>query len=115
MAILSIIFLWVCWQVAAASQALTDWIVDPSEGDQKIELDDGLTHVKEGFPLMGSKKAMRGIFTIYQVADGIGAGATQSTHEMKWHVAGGLKVRIAIILGFLWLLNMVSIQAIEYT
>ena len=114
MAIISIIFLWVCWQVAAASQTLTNWIVDPSEGKQKIDLDDGVINVKGGFPITGGKKAMRGIFTMFQVADGIGAGATQSTHEMKWHAAGGLKVRIAIILGFLWLFNIVSTQATEY-
>ena len=115
MAIISIIFLWVCWQVAAATQTLTNWIVDPCEGKRNIELEDGVTNVKKGFPIMGGKKAMRGIFTMYQAADGIGTGATQSAHEMKWHVAGGLKVRIAIILAFLWLLNMVSTQAMEYT
>ena len=115
MAILSIIFLWVCWQVAAATQTLTNWIVDPSEGKQEIELEDGVLNVKEGFPIMGEKKAMRGIFTMYEAADGVGAGATPLAHEMKWHIAGGLKVRIAIILGFLWLLNMVSTQTTEYT
>ena len=114
MAILSIVFLWVCWQVAAATQTLTNWIVDPSEGKRKIELEDGVTNVKEGFPIMGEKKAMRGIFKRYEAADGVGAGATPLAHEMKWHIAGGLKVRIAIILGFLWLLNMVSTQATEY-
>ena len=108
MAILSIIFLWVCWHVAAATQILTDWIVGPSEGEQKIESDDEIANVKEGLPLVGNKKAMRGIFTIYQAADCLGTGATQSAHEVKRHVAGGLKVRIAIILGFMWLLNMVS-------
>ena len=114
MANLSIVFLWVCWQVAAATQTLTNWIVDPSEGKRKIELEDGVTNVKEGFPIMGEKKAMRGIFKRYEAADGVGAGATPLAHEIKWHIAGGLKVRIAIILGFLWLLNMVSTQATEY-
>ena len=114
MAILSIIFLWVCWQVAAATQTLTNWIVDPSEAKRKTELDDGVIIVKEGVPLMGGKKATRGIFTVCQAADSTGAGATQSPHKMKWHVARGVKGRIAIILGLMWLLNMVSTQATEY-
>ena len=114
LAILSIIFLWVCWHVAAATQTLTNWIVDPSNGKRRLELDDEVIDVKEGLPTLQGKKDVRGIFTICQVAGSIGAGATQSAQETKWPVAGDLRVRIGIILGVMWLLNLVSTQTTRY-
>ena len=106
--VLTIIFLWVCWHVAAATQTLTSWIIDPSEGMQNVELEDGVTGVHEGLPRMKSKEDVRGVFNIGRVADGVGAGAMRSASRMKRHVAGSLRVRIAIILGVMWMLNMVS-------
>ncbi len=108
--VLTIIFLWICWHVAAATQTLTGWIIDPSEGMQHVELDDDVTGVDEGLPRMKSKEDVRGIFNIGRVADGVGAGAVRSANRMRRHVAGSLRVRIGIIVGILWLLNMVGTQ-----
>ena len=115
LAILTIIFLWVCWHVAAATQTLTSWIVDPSEGLQNVELDDGAISVEEGFPIKGSREDVRGIFKICRPATIFGTGTTRSISRMRWHVAGGLRVRIGIILGVMWLLNMVSTQTTRHT
>ena len=115
LAILTITFLWVCWHVAAATQTLTSWIVDPSEGTQNVELDDGATGVEEEIPLTRSREDERGLFKIWRVADGVAGGATRLANRTRWHKAGGLKVRIGIILGVMWLLNMVSTQNVRHT
>ena len=106
-AIVTIIFLWVCWHVAAATQTLTNWIVDPSEVKRNLEPDYGVTSVKEGFSRMeGEEDDGGGIFRCH-VEDGISARATRSASRMKWLV-GGLRARIGIILGVMWLLNLVN-------
>lgn len=110
LAVLTIIFLWVCWHVAAATQTLTNWIVDPREGMQNVELDDGVTGVEERLPRMNSKENERGFCNTGRVAGGFGAGAIRSVGRMKRHVTKSLRIRIGIILGVMWLLNMVSTQ-----
>ena len=100
LAILTIIFLWVCWQVAAATQTLTSWIVDPSEGMQNV--DEGVTGA-EGNSITKSKDDVKSTFQNCRVADEVGPGTTSET---RWY--GGLRARIGIILGAMWLLNMVS-------
>lgn len=108
-AVLTIIFLWVCWHVAAATQTLTKWIIDPSEGRKDVELEDGITGVGEGMPRIKGKEDVRGVFHIGRVAEGVWGGA-RSASRMKRLVAGSLKIRVGIILGVMWLLNMVSTQ-----
>ena len=114
LAILTIIFLWVCWHVAAATQTLTSWIVDPNEGMQNVVLDEEAIGVEEGFPIKGSREDVRGIFKICRVANIFGAGATRSTSRMRWYISGDLRVRIGIILGVMWLLNMMSTQTTRH-
>ena len=110
-AILTIIFLWVCWHVAAATQTLTSWIVDPGEEKKTLKSGHGVTDVVEGYSMMKNKEDVRGILNIYRVVDGVGAGTTKSVSQMRWDIVGGLEVRIGIILGIMWLLNMVSNQS----
>ena len=111
LAVLTIIFLWVCWHVAAATQALTSWIIDPSDGRRDVEgVDDGVVGEEEGLPRMKCKEDVRDVFNIGRVAAGFGAEAMRSASRMKRLAAGDLRVRIGIILGVMWLLNMVSRQ-----
>ena len=110
LAVLTTIFLWVCWHVAAATQTLTNWIIDPSDGMQHVELEDGVTGVEEGLPIMKSKEDARGVFQTGRAADGVGIGVIRSARKIKRHVAESLGVRIGIILGVMWLLNMVGTE-----
>ena len=110
LAVLTIIFLWVCWHAAAATQTLTNWIVDPREKMQDVELKDGLTGVGEELPRTKSEEEVRGVLDVGRVADGVGASMMSTVRRMKRHVAGDLRVRIGIILGVMWLLNMLSTQ-----
>ena len=111
LAVLTIIFLWACWHVGAATQALTNLIIDPSECMQDAEeVDDVVTGEEGGLPRMKSNEDVRGLFNIGRVTDGIGAETMRSASRMKRLAAGDLRVRIGIILGVMWLLNMVSQQ-----
>ena len=110
LAVLTIIFLWVCWHVAAATQTLTNWIIDPSQGAQRVDRNDDVTGMTQELPRMESKEHVKGDFNSGRVADGFGAGAMRSANRMKRQIAGSLRVRIGIILGAMWLLNMVGPQ-----
>lgn len=101
LAVLTIIFLWVCWHVAAATQTLTNWIVDPSQGMQHNDVS-GVTH---GLPRMKTTEHVKSVFS---VADGLGVGAMRSASRMKMQIAGSLRIRIGIILGAMWLLNIMG-------
>ena len=111
LAILTIVFIWVCWHVAAATQTLTNWIVDPSEGKQNEQLKDRVTGREEEFSILKRNEDVRGIFHILGIANGIGLGALRPASRLKWHDTEGLGVRIGIILGVMWLLNMVNKQS----
>ena len=113
LALLTIIFLWVSWHVAAATQTLTTWIIDPSEGVEDVGLNEVVTGVEGGLPRMTNEKDVRGVFNASRVADGIVDGMIKSAARLNKQVVGGLRLRIGVILGIMWLLNMVSSQAMR--
>ena len=113
--VLTVIFLWVCWHVAAATQTLTTWILDPSEGMQNTELDDKVTSAEEGILILKSNEDVRDVCHIRPVTDGIRSGAMRQASTTEGRDAGGLGIRIGIILGIMWLLNMVSAPTTSYT
>ena len=114
LAVLTVIFLWVCWHVAAATQTLTNWIIDPSYGMQQLDRDDDVIGVTQGLPTMKTRGDERSVCNIGRIADGVWAGAMRSASRMRTHVAGSLRVRIGIILGAMWLLNMVGSQSTRH-
>ena len=103
MVVLTVIFLWVCWHVADATQTLTTWIIDPKEGRQDIITD------QEEIPRIKSKDQLMEGSRLRNVANEVGAGAFQSASRIKKVVANDLKVRLGIILTVMWILNLVSL------
>ena len=112
LALLTIIFLWVSWHVAAATQTLTIWIIDPSEGVEDVGLNEVVTGVEGGSPRVTNDKDFK-VFNASRAADGIVDGMIKSAARLNKHVVVGLTSRIGVILGMMWLLNMVSTQAME--
>lgn len=103
-ALLTATFFWVSWHVAAATAAITSWIVDPGEGEVKVE-PSGL----EGSPLIAlelprtkSSDAVHGCLRAQK------AIASNFTSDLTELVRKDLKVRLVFILVVLWLLNQVS-------
>ena len=108
--VLSIIFQWVCWHVATATQTLTNWIIDPSEGREDVRIDENVNAEAEGLPRTRSNEDVREGHNQGRAANGVSAGAMRSASLLKKLVAGDLRVRLALIVGVIWLLNMVSRQ-----
>ena len=104
--VLTVIFLWISWHVAAATQILTTWVVDPADGSSEstirdIELLQLPRHRSDDN--MRDEQSQGG-----NVTNRASAGAMQSASRMNKLVAGDLRVRIALLLVAMWLLNIIS-------
>ena len=99
--VLTVIFLWVCWHVGAATQTLTSWIVDPSVGRDESGSDGD----EDALP---QTKSPESLTYPMRMASGVGAGAARGASGIRSWIAGDLRRRVLIILLALWLLNMVS-------
>lgn len=108
LAVLTIIFLWVCWHVAEATQTLTSWLIDPGEGRKATGADEDIGAEEEGISSIQSIVIMKSNTSMGRLLRKVGAGAIRLAKRIKKTVAGDLRARLAIILGIMWLLNMVS-------
>lgn len=100
-AVLTVVFLWVCWHVAAATGTVTAWIIDPSTGRAEGEINEAngaaleLPRAKSSFHRNGHVK---------EAAPVLARPARAVGRLMK----GDLRFRLTVLLGALWVLNMVS-------
>lgn len=104
--VLTTTFLWVCWHVASATQILTNWIIDPSEGRDDI-VADALNGPEEELPRSKSSRNVKSEQHPVHII-GVGAKAVKSASRAKNLLAGDLRIRLAMIVGVLWVLNVVS-------
>jgi len=108
MAILSIIFLWVCRHVASATQTLTTWLIDSRERGEDIGAVKDDAAKEQGILRTESPNEMKRSSSIGRLVGAVGAGATRSAKGIKKIVGANLWARLAIIFGVMWLLNIVS-------
>ena len=108
--VLTTILLWICWHVAAATQTLTTWIVDPSDGREtcgRNEIANGdieFSHPRNrSNDNMSDEQSHEG-----NVTNGASAEAIRSASRVKKLVAGDLRVRIGLLFAVMWLLNIIS-------
>ena len=104
MAILTTLFLWTCWHAQAATQSLTNWLINPREGGEDIEVERTISNEKE-LPRTKSKDNTTGCISIGRFSDGVGAGSLGSMSRIRRLLAGHLEARLIIIFGIMWLLN----------
>ena len=104
--LLSIVFLWICWRVSAATQTLTSWIVDPSTSADELEISGN-----EKEEVLQKPKSAEDFTSSMRMVNGVGAGVGRGANGLKIWISGNLKVRLLIILVVLWVLNMVSIAS----
>ena len=102
--LLTVIFLWVSWHVAAATITITSWIVDPSEGRMEIESSEleGSPPVALELPWTKRNHKANGYLRERRACMG------RSTSRVIELVKKDLRVRLMAILCVLWLLNQVS-------
>jgi len=108
MAIFTIIFLWVCWHVASATQTLTSWLVDPREGREDIGAVEDDAIPVERLSRTKSLDDMKRNSGIGRFAGELSAGTIRLASRIGSLVAGDLRARLAIVFGVMWLLNIVS-------
>ena len=85
---LTIIFLWVSWHVGHATDVVTKWIVEPSEGSDDDQLETSRSDV--ALPRMNGLKGER---------------MTYRRFINVFELRNGLRVRLSIILFGMWVLN----------
>ena len=103
--VLTILFFWVSWHVAAAMGTLTSWIIDPKAGREAIEIEDGRSKTDMELPRTKSHERLQD-----QHAEKI--SATRGITRRLWTlpldlVKNDLRVRLGMLLGIMWLCNWV--------
>ncbi|MCJ1341898.1 hypothetical protein MMC31_000076 [Peltigera leucophlebia] len=98
---ITIIFFWLSCHVAAATATVTAWIVGSSTGEME---DEG--EIQLELPRTKSRAELKG-HTNHNVYDKMD-GATISFGGLYRLVKRDLRVRVVIILGVMWILNVVS-------
>ena len=107
-AVLTTIFVWVCWHVGIATQTLTTWLVDPQEQGDFVGISKGFAGDENGLLGENSKGRMMNDLPVVSVVKSFfEKRASISVTVVKRLVAKDLRVRLAIIVAFIWLLNVV--------
>ncbi|MCJ1394105.1 hypothetical protein MMC18_006983 [Xylographa bjoerkii] len=103
--VLTILFFWISWHVAAATGTLTSWIIDPKAGRTAVEIEDGRGKTDVGLPRTKSHERLRDQHTGKILATGsiTRRFLTQPLHLVK----DDLRVRLGLLLGIMWLCNWV--------
>ena len=96
--VLTIVFLWVSWHVAAATQILTGSLVDSGNGADVEIGNDAIAFppVDVWMRAEGSTKEVLNLFL-------------RSVRRLQRTVARHLEIRLLIIFGMMWLLNVIDI------
>ena len=101
------IFLWMSWCVAHATTVLTDWIIDPSEGEPgKQSSEDG--------------ELRRGCFRLPPFGTRIALPSRNETYPAKAtlasfvrHFRENLTMRLGVLLAIMWFANIVSVFTVR--
>lgn len=100
--LLTMVFLWVSWQVAAATGTLTSWIIDPKAGRKEVEIEDRGSHVGLELPRTKSFETLSSPMR----KDGR-RGLRRYVRAPLRVVRNDLRARIVLILGVMWVCNWV--------
>lgn len=99
---LTMVFLWVSWQVAAATGTLTSWIIDPKAGRKEVEIEDRGSHGSLELPRTKSFETLSSPMR----KDGR-RGFRGYVRAPLRVVRNDLRARIVLILGVMWVCNWV--------
>jgi hypothetical protein len=100
--LLTMVFLWVSWQVAAATGTLTSWIIDPKAGRKEVEIEDRGSHVGLELPRTKSFETLSSPMR----KDGR-RGLRRYVRAPLRVVRNDLRARIVLVLGVMWVCNWV--------
>ena len=100
--LITVLFLWVSWYVAHATGTITNWVIDPREGWKNVNSQTDDLNGKSDMVLPRTKSNG---FINKQLPRG-------NVMNFLWKVVGlardDLRIRLMLILGVMWISNMVS-------
>ena len=106
-ACITVIFLWISWLVAAATNTATAWIVDPSAGRPDIDIDSETGKILT-LPRNKSQEHLNAHLRNDHGAHLIEPRVLKLSNSATALVRQNLKVRLGLIIATLWILNIVS-------
>ena len=113
-ALITIIFVWVSWHVASATGTITSWVIDPSEGRADVEIEDPRGAGQESSPLdLPQTKSPTKLERRELQSTRAEAYSTRSLGGLTRLLREDLRVRLAVILGVMWLCNVVSLPIMK--
>ena len=94
----TVLFLWVSWQIAGATNAITSWIVDPKADRRDVDIEGSIPDMD--LPRIKSQDDLSSSSQIDKALIVSASGVSKILREK-------LTVRLALIVTVLWLLNLV--------
>lgn len=104
--LLTAVFMWVSWQVAAATGTLTSWIIDPKAGRKVVEIEDRGSQVSLELPRTKSYEVLQSPMR-RDVRRGMIRGLSRYIRAPLRVVRNDLRARIVLMLGAMWVCNWV--------
>jgi len=104
--LLTAVFMWVSWQVAAATGTLTSWIIDPKAGRKVVEIEDRGSQVSLELPRTKSYEVLQSPVR-RDVRRGMIRGLSRYIRAPLRVVRNDLRARIVLMLGVMWVCNWV--------
>ena len=103
--VLTVLFFWISWHVAAATATLTTWIIDPKAGRDAVEIEDGRGRSNAELPRTKSHERLQDQHIEQMSANRITKRLWNQPLKL---VKDDLRVRLGLLLGIMWLCNWIS-------
>lgn len=108
-AVITLIFLWVSWHVASATSVVTSWIIDPKVGRQDFEIEESPTSEQNQALELPRSKSHNQLKGTPRSHAGDRQIANRPVDRFAKTLRENLKLRIGIMLGTMWIFNMVGL------
>lgn len=108
-AVMTLTFLWVSWHVASATSVVTSWIIDPKVGRQDFEIEESPTSEQNQALELPRSKSHNQLKGTPRSHAGDRQIANRPVDRFSKTLRENLKLRIGIMLGTMWIFNMVGL------
>lgn len=108
-AMITLTFLWVSWHVASATSVVTSWIIDPKVGRQDFEIEEPPTSEQNQALELPRSKSHNQLKGTPRSHAGGRQVANRPIDRFAKTLRENLRLRIGIMLGTMWIFNMVGL------
>lgn len=107
--VITLLFLWVSWHVASATSVVASWIIDPKEGRQAFEIEEPRTSEQNQASELPRSKSHNQLNGVPRNHAGDRWIVNRPANHFKKMLREDLRLRIGLMLGAMWILNMVGL------